>query len=63
MRSRLKTSFVSFWEIGVITFRVNGFILLNLEPTESRFRNSNRGFSFEFEGRGLNRVTIPVLYS
>jgi hypothetical protein len=53
---------VSFWEIGVWTDRVNGFIFLNLKPKERRFLNSNRGFSFGFEGRGLNRLTIPVLY-
>jgi hypothetical protein len=61
VRSRLKTSFVSFWEIGVLTYRVNGFDFLNLKPKESRFLNSNRGFLFKLEGCGLNCLTIAVL--
>ena len=54
---------MSFWEIGVWTYRVNGFVFLNLKPKESRFLNSNRGFSYKLKRCGLNSLTIAVLYS
>jgi hypothetical protein len=57
----VKDPFVSFWETGVMTYRVNGFVFLNLKPKESRFLNSKRGFSFGFEGCDLHCVNIAVL--